>query len=88
MNIVVKEYIAARQIPGSVVITSTMGAADELTSAIIVPPNDVEATAQSLAKALSLSPRARLRRWQQMKANVFGHQASDWAREFLAELEK
>lgn len=88
MNLVVKEYIAARNIPGSIVISSTMGAADELTSAVIVPPNDVDATAAGIEKAVTLSPAARLRRWQKMKAVVFSHQASDWAREFLAELKK
>lgn len=86
MNLVVKEYIASRVFPGMIVMSSTMGAADELTSGIIVPPNDVKATAAALEKAVTMPQHIMLRRWTKMQKIVFTHQAKDWASEFLAML--
>lgn len=87
MNLVVKEYIAARMLPGTVVISDSMGAAAELTSGIIVPPNDIEATAKALERAVTMPRGQLIRRWTKLQKNVYSHQAKDWANEFLAKLE-
>lgn len=86
MNLVVKEYIASRVLPGTVVISDSMGAADELTSGIIVPPNDINATAEALQKAVTMPRHILLRRWNNMQKVVFSHQAKNWANEFLDKL--
>jgi trehalose 6-phosphate synthase/phosphatase len=83
MNLVAKEYIAARRRSGSVIISSTMGAAAQLTEAFIVPPGNPKATADALNQALSLSADEKAERWRALRHEVKNHQAADWAQDFL-----
>lgn len=87
MNLIVKEYIASRMLPGVVIISNSMGAADELASGIIVPPGDIEEIANALQKAVTMPRRQLLHRWTKLQKAVFSHQAKDWANEFLEALE-
>lgn len=87
MNLVIKEYIASRVLPGMVIMSDSMGAADELTSGLIVPPGDVKAIADAIQEAVTMPRHILLKRWTKLQKAVFSHQAKDWANEFLAELE-
>ena len=87
MNLIAKEYIAARSQPGALVISSTMGAARQLNEALIVPPNNITATARALQDALALPAGEKTRRWQALRHEVQTRQASGWAKDFLNTLQ-
>lgn len=86
MNLIAKEYIAARRPAGTLVISSTMGAAQQLQEALIVPPADVAAIALALERALAMPEDEKNRRWQALRQEVKAHQASHWAHDFLRAL--
>ncbi|HEY5695546.1 MAG TPA: trehalose-6-phosphate synthase [Candidatus Saccharimonadales bacterium] len=86
MNLIAKEYIASRREPGVLIISSTMGAAAQLTDAIIVPPNNTRKAAEALMQALAMEPNERAKRWQQLRKTVRTTQAADWAKSFLESL--
>jgi trehalose 6-phosphate synthase len=77
MNLVAKEYVAARDDEQGVLILSQFtGAARELAEALIVNPYDFEQSAAALHLALTMSPeeqRARLRSMRNLvqEFNVF-----------------
>lgn len=86
MNLIAKEYIAARRPAGALVISSTMGAAQQLKEALIVPPADITAIALALEKALGMPEVEKNKRWQALRQEVKEHQASHWAHDFLRAL--
>ena len=88
MNLIAKEYVAARKEPGVLVISKTMGAAHQLDQALIVPAKNVQAITAALQKALSMSQREKKERWKALRHEVRSHQASNWADDFLSELTK
>jgi trehalose 6-phosphate synthase len=55
MNLVAKEYVAAQapDNPGVLVLSQFAGAAEELKSALIINPHDIEATAEALLRAFA-----------------------------------
>jgi trehalose 6-phosphate synthase/phosphatase len=88
MNLIAKEYIASRKESGMLVISSTMGAAKQLTTALIVPPKNVIAIARALHEALAMPQKERQQRWQALRQEVEQHQAAGWADDFLHALAK
>jgi trehalose 6-phosphate synthase len=70
MNLVAKEYVAAQapDNPGVLVLSQFAGAAQELKSALIVNPYDIEATAAAIARAFSMQLDERKDRWDAMMA--------------------
>ena len=56
MNLVAKEYVAAQSPdnPGVLVLSQFAGAAQELKTALIVNPYDIEATAAAIARAFAM----------------------------------
>lgn len=88
MNLIAKEYIAGRTHPGVLVISSTMGAAKQLTDAIIVPPKNSKKISDALYTALTMPAEEKARRWHSLQHAVTSYQARDWARDFLKALRK
>lgn len=86
MNLIAKEYIAARREPGVLIISSTMGAARQLTDALIVPPRDAAVIADALHTALAMPRNEKAQRWATLRSEVKTHQAADWAAAFLDRL--
>lgn len=87
MNLVVKEYIAARHNNrGAVVLSRTIGAAFQLKKAILVDPTDVEDITRGLVKALSLPVTERAKRWRALARNVRDENVFWWARSFMSAL--
>ena len=87
MNLVVKEYIAARDDErGAIVLSNTIGAAFQLTDAILVDPLDVDAIADGLAYALKMPAFERIRRWRALRKNVRQQNVFWWTKEFLHDL--
>lgn len=87
MNLVAKEYVAARTDGEGVLILSEFaGAAAELDAALIVNPYDIGAMATVLRRALT-KPLAEQRvRMARMRAAVKANPVREWARAFLEDL--
>jgi hypothetical protein len=88
MNLVAKEYVAAQapDNPGVLVLSQFAGAAEELKSALIINPYDIEATADALALAFAMPLDERKDRWQAMMAVLRANSVHDWASHFLEAL--
>ena len=80
MNLVAKEFIAARgDEQGVLVLSEFTGAARELDTAVHVNPFAVDAFADSLHTALLMPPPDQKRRMRAMRAKVASHTVFDWA---------
>ncbi len=88
MNLVAKEYAASRVDEDGVLILSEFaGAAEQLTSAIIVNPYDVEAVAASIHQAAHMEPDEQRKRMRRLRRTVDRADVFDWAKTCLAMLE-
>ena len=84
MNLVSKEFAASRVDERGVLILSEFaGAADELRTALLVNPHDVDGLSHLMARALAMSPAEERRRMRAMRRAVQEHDVHDWARSFL-----
>jgi trehalose 6-phosphate synthase len=88
MNLVAKEYVAAQapDNPGVLVLSQFAGAAQELKSALIVNPYDIEATAAAIARAFTMPLEERKDRWQANMSVLRASSVHDWASHFLQAL--
>jgi trehalose 6-phosphate synthase len=88
MNLVAKEYVTAQapDNPGVLVLSQFAGAAQELKSALIVNPYDIEATAAAIAKAFAMPLDERKDRWRDMIAMLRSNTIHDWTDHFLKAL--
>jgi trehalose 6-phosphate synthase len=89
MNLVAKEYVAAQNPadPGVLVLSKFAGAADELDTALIVNPHDIDGMARSIATALSMPLTERRMRWEAMMAKLHGHTIQQWFADFIEALQ-
>ena len=84
MNLVAKEFVAARADEDGVLLLSEFaGAAAELVEAVVVNPYDVHGTADAMHAALGMDRGERRRRMAALRARVAAHDADTWARAFL-----
>ena len=87
MNLVAKEFVAARDDENGVLILSIFtGAARELRDAFQVNPYDVEQTAEAIRAALEMDPEERQSRMQHMRRAIREHNIYQWAGTLIAEL--
>jgi alpha,alpha-trehalose-phosphate synthase [UDP-forming] len=87
MNLVAKEFLAARDDDQGVLILSRFtGAARELNDALIVNPYDTEQMAEAIRIALELPAEERQARMQRMRRVVQEHNVYRWAGNLIAEL--
>jgi trehalose-6-phosphate synthase len=87
MNLVAKEYVAARPDERGVLILSRFtGAARELHDAIIVNPYDVESTAEAIAQALEMNVSEMVDRMRRMRKSVRERNIYWWAGSLIGEL--
>jgi trehalose 6-phosphate synthase len=88
MNLVAKEYVAAQDPldPGVLILSKFAGAAQQLTGALIVNPNDKLEVAEAIGDALQMSHQERVTRWQSMIGPLRDRDVSWWAGAFLKEL--
>lgn len=86
MNLVSKEYVAARDDEQGVLILSRFaGAANELNEALIVNPYHVEETADALHEALSMPPAEQRERMASLRMTVREANVFRWAGRMLAD---
>ncbi len=88
MNLITKEYVAARRVPGVLIISSTMGAAAQLKDALIIPPEDVLAARDALSRALAMPIVEKTRRWKALRHNVATEHVMKWADDFMNVLQQ
>jgi len=90
MNLVAKEYVAAQNPddPGVLVLSKFAGAADELDTALLVNPNDIDGMARTIAVALSMPFPERRMRWEAMMAKLRRRSIQQWFTSFVEGLEK
>ena len=87
MNLVAKEYVAARHDEGGALLLSEFtGAAAELPQAFLVNPHDISGTKAAVLRALRTPPREARRRMRAMRRRVFEHDVRHWAESFLGAL--
>jgi trehalose 6-phosphate synthase/phosphatase len=84
MNMVAKEFVAARHNSDGVLILSEMtGASKELHEAIIVNPNNLGQVVEALKTALQMPLEEQVRRMEVMQKRLTRYTISRWANEFI-----
>lgn len=84
MNLVSKEFAAAREQENGVLILSQFtGASRDLKGALIVNPYSAEETAEAIFKALTMSPAEKHRRMKMIRNAVRDNNVYRWSAEFL-----
>jgi trehalose 6-phosphate synthase len=89
MNLVAKEYVAAQNPadPGVLVLSKFAGAANELDTALLVNPHDIDAMARTVATALAMPLTERRMRWEAMMAKLRGSTIQHWFTDFVDALQ-
>ena len=87
MNLVAKEFLAARRDERGVLILSQFtGAARELRDALLVNPYDIDQTAEAIRAALEMEPDDKELRMRRMRKVIKEHNIYRWAGNLITEL--
>ena len=89
MNLVAKEYVAAQNPdnPGVLVLSKFAGAANELDTALLVNPHDIDGMARTIAIALSMPLTERRMRWEAMMMKLRSSTIQPWFADFIEALQ-
>ncbi len=89
MNLVAKEFVAARHDEQGVLVLSELtGAAQELKDAVIINPYDEQGFTLALRQAIEMPPQQRAERMRRMRRVVAGRDVFAWASEILDNLQR
>ncbi|GAA3762466.1 hypothetical protein GCM10022240_13780 [Microbacterium kribbense] len=84
MNLVAKEYAAARiDNLGVLVLSEFTGASDELTGAIRINPHDIEGLKDAIMQAVEMPRDEQRRRMRKLRKRVQDHDVEAWSRGYL-----
>jgi trehalose 6-phosphate synthase len=84
MNLVAKEFIAARDHNDGVLILSRFaGASQELHGALIVNPYDIENSADAIKTAIEMPEELQAQKMKQMRRMIMNHNVYSWAASIL-----
>ena len=88
MNLVAKEYIAARSDDrGALVLSEFTGAADELSPGpLLVNPHDIDGMKDIIVAAATMDPREQRRRMRRLRRKVLSDDVAKWSETFLGVL--
>jgi trehalose 6-phosphate synthase len=87
MNLVAKEYVAARQDEqGALILSRFTGASQELSDALMVNPYDTDELAHAIHRALTMPPEEQRVRMARMRDVVQEHNVFRWAASLIGEL--
>ncbi|WP_279366763.1 alpha,alpha-trehalose-phosphate synthase (UDP-forming) [Microbacterium testaceum] len=87
MNLVAKEYVASRiDNRGVLVLSEFAGAADEMGSALLINPHDIDGLKDQIVRAIDMPAAEQGRRMRALRKRVRDHDVEDWSREFLEAL--
>jgi len=89
MNLVAKEYVAAQNPadPGVLVLSKFAGAANELDTALLVNPHDIDGMARSIATAFAMPLPERRLRYEAMMDKLRAGSIQQWFADFIAALQ-
>jgi trehalose 6-phosphate synthase len=88
MNLVAKEYVAARgDLGGALVLSEFAGAAAELKQAFLVNPHDITGVKNQLLRALRIDPTEGAKRMRAMRRHLFKNDLDHWATSFFDALQ-
>jgi trehalose 6-phosphate synthase len=90
MNLVAKEYVAAQnpEDPGVLVLSKFAGAANELDTALLVNPHDIDGMARTIGVALSMPLLERRMRWEAMVTKLQRRSIQRWFSDFADALQR
>lgn len=84
MNLVAKEYIAARyDEKGVLILSQYTGASRELKDALIINPYNGEQTAHAIKEALEMLPKEQIKRMRRMRETIKNYNVYRWSAEIL-----
>ncbi len=87
MNLVAKEYVAARvDLGGALVLSEFAGAAGELRQAFLCNPHDLQGVKDALMRAVQVDQTEASRRMRAMRRHLRAHDVRHWASSFLSAL--
>lgn len=87
MNLVAKEYVAAKNSnPGVLILSEMAGASIELMDAVIMNPNDPAQISESIIKALKMPIKEQNTRIKRMQKILKHQSVGRWASRFIEEL--
>ncbi len=88
MNLVAKEYVMAQdpEDPGVLILSEFAGAAEQLSTALIVNPHDRRTLAETIHIALTMPLEERKARWQVLRDVVVEQDVAWWRECFLKDL--
>jgi trehalose 6-phosphate synthase len=87
MNLVAKEFIAARDDEqGVLILSSFTGAAHELTDALLVNPYDIQQLADAIHQALDMSSEQQAVRMVHLRKTIHEYNIYRWAANLLSDL--
>jgi trehalose 6-phosphate synthase len=87
MNLVAKEFIAAREDNrGALLLSSFTGAAQELRDALLINPYDVDQLARSIRQALEMSEEQQGEIMSRMRKIVLENNVYRWAANLISDL--
>jgi trehalose-6-phosphate synthase len=88
MNLVAKEFVAARnQNDGTLILSRFAGASQELQGAIVINPYDIEKAADAILAALEMTKEEQNQRMIQMRMVIVRHNVYSWAATLLRTME-
>jgi len=88
MNLIAKEYVAARGEKGGVLVLSGMaGASHELSEALIVNPNNIDQVAAAIRQAIEMPLEEQEKRNALMQARLRRYSVTRWAHDFIERLD-
>ncbi len=88
MNLIAKEYVAARDdMGGTVVLSETAGAAREMSESLIVNPSDINGIAESIRAAIERDEDERLEGNRRIHDRLKRYDVHFWAQDFMDKLE-
>ncbi|BDZ42638.1 hypothetical protein GCM10025865_19370 [Paraoerskovia sediminicola] len=88
MNLVAKEYVAARSDDrGVLVLSEFTGAADELSAgALLINPHDIDGMKDTIVAAAQMDHREQRRRMRKLRRRVLNDDVAKWSDSFLGVL--
>ncbi|MDA3868207.1 MAG: bifunctional alpha,alpha-trehalose-phosphate synthase (UDP-forming)/trehalose-phosphatase [Salinivirgaceae bacterium] len=87
MNLVAKEYVASQIDSKGVLILSEMtGAAKEMSEALLINPNNMDAIADAIDEALSMPDKEQIQRIETMQTRLKRYNIDKWASDFVSSL--
>ncbi|MGV8884354.1 MAG: alpha,alpha-trehalose-phosphate synthase (UDP-forming) [Microbacteriaceae bacterium] len=89
MNLVAKEYCAARfDNDGVLIISEFAGAADELKRGLRINPHDIEGLKASILQAIAMPKAERASRMRSLRKRVLEYDVARWSTSFLSVLDE